>query len=31
VDADGEVSGGEIGHSHADGSLHVTDGASCIR
>lgn len=23
IDADGEVSGGEIGHIHADGSLHV--------
>jgi Family of unknown function (DUF5519) len=34
IDADGEVSGGEIGHIHADGSLHVVlasaDAAQCI-
>jgi hypothetical protein len=34
IDADGEVCGGEIGHIHADGSLHVVlgpaDAAQCI-
>lgn len=34
IHADGEVSGGEIGHIHADGSLHVVlapaDAAQCI-